>query len=173
MLPARFEGRSRSSNPRLIARASLLSRYWVAALALVLGACGAGTGEGLDQNGQPLGGGSAPLVPALEPTLASIQANVFSVNCAVSGCHGGGTVQFGLRLDSGFSAENLINVVSPQSPPGQTLTRVIPGDPDGSFLVQKLEGRQAVGIPMPAFSQPLPQATINVIRQWILDGALQ
>ncbi len=135
---------------------------------LVLGACGAGTGEGLDQNGRPLaaGGGPAPLAP----TLASIQANVFSVNCAIPGCHGGGTVQQGLRLDPGFSAGNLINVASPQD---ATLTRVIPGNPDGSLLIQKLEGTQTVGIRMPAFSPPLPQATIDVIRQWILNGAPQ
>jgi hypothetical protein len=141
-------------------------------LVLVLGACGSGTGEGLDQNGQPLGAGgsSAPLAPALEPTLASIQANVFSVNCAFAGCHGGGTVQFGLRLDPGFSAGNLIDVPSQQDP---TLIRVIPGNPDGSFIIQKLEGTQTVGRRMPDFSPPLPQSTIDVIRQWIANGAPQ
>jgi hypothetical protein len=156
----------------LAARAFLLSRCGIAALVLVLGACGAGTGEGLDQNGQPLAAGGGP-VP-LAPTLASIQANVFSVNCAIPGCHGGGTVPFGLRLDPGFSYVNLIDVVSPQSPENEVLIRVIPGNPNGSFLIQKLEGTQTVGIRMPAFSpQPLPQATINVIREWILSGAPQ
>jgi hypothetical protein len=135
---------------------------------LVLGACGAGTGEGLDQNGQPLaaGGGPGPLAP----TLASIQANVFSVNCAIPGCHGGGTVQFGLRLDPGFSAGNLINVASPRD---SNLIRVIPGNPDGSFIIQKLEGTQTLGDRMPQFGPYLPQSTIDVIRQWIQDGAPQ
>src|SRR2546429_8312938 len=135
---------------------------------LVLGACGAGTGEGLDQNGQPLvaGGGSA----SLEPTLASIQANVFSVNCAFSGCHGGGTVPFGLRLDPGFSAGNLINVPSPRDP---NLIRVIPFDPDASFLIQKLQGAEGLlGPRLPDGGPYLTTATINVIRQWIQDGAL-
>jgi len=142
---------------------------------LVLGACGAGTGEGLDVNSQPLssgsgsGSGSSSATP-LEPTLASIQANVFSVSCAISGCHGGGTVQFGLSLDPGLSAGNLINVASQQDP---TLIRVVPGNPDGSFIIQKLEGTQTVGRRMPDFSPPLPQATIDVIRQWIADGAPQ
>jgi hypothetical protein len=133
---------------------------------LMLGACGAGTGEGLDQNGQPLsaGGGSV----ALAPTLASIQANVFSVNCAIPGCHGGGTVQFGLRLDPGFSAGNLINVPSPRD---TNLIRVIPGNPNGSFIIQKLEGTQTLGDRMPQFGPYLPQSTIDVIRQWIRDGA--
>jgi len=140
-------------------------RGGIAAITLALAACGGGSGEGLDQNGQPLStGGAAPLAP----TLASIQVNVFSVSCAISGCHGGGTVQFGLSLDAGLSAGNLINVASPQD---ATLIRVIPGNPSGSFLIQKLEGTQTVGRRMPDFSPPLPQATIDVIRQWIQNGA--
>jgi hypothetical protein len=77
-------------------------------------------------------------------------------------------VQFGLSLDAGLSAGNLINVASPQD---ATLIRVIPGNPSGSFLIQKLEGTQTVGRRMPDFSPPLPQATIDVIRQWIQNGA--
>jgi hypothetical protein len=144
----------------------VLLRRGFAVVAVSLCACGSGSGEGLDPNGQPAstGGGANPLAP----TLASIQVNVFSVNCAVPGCHGGTAAQQGLRLDPGFSAGNLINVASPQDP---TLTRVIPGNPDGSFIIRKLEGTQTVGIRMPAFSPPLPQATIDVIRQWIQDGA--
>jgi hypothetical protein len=144
-------------------------RWAFAAVLLVLGACGAGTGEGLDANGQPLSSGSGSAL-ALAPTLASIQANVFSVNCAIPGCHGGGTVQFGLRLDPGFSAGNLINVASPRD---ASLIRVIPGNPDGSFLIQKLEGTQTLGDRMPDFGPYLPQSTIDVIRQWIADGAPQ
>ena len=78
-------------------------RSGMVVLVLALAACGAGSGEGLDQNGLPLGqgstdpcaGASAPPAPPpppgapLEPTLASIQANVFSIDCAASGCHGG------------------------------------------------------------------------------------
>jgi len=48
-------------------------------------------------------------------------------------------------------------------------------DPDGSFLIHKLEGTQTVGGQMPADAPPFPflqQATINVIRQWIQDDAL-
>ena len=146
---------------------SWLLRCGAAVLVLVLGACGAGTGEGLDQNGQPLTAGGGPV--ALAPTLASIQANVFSVNCAIPGCHGGGTVQYGLRLDPGFSAGNLINVPSPRDP---NLIRVIPRNPDGSFIIQKLEGTQTLGDRMPQFGPYLPQSTIDVIRQWIQDGAL-
>jgi len=151
----------------------LLSRSGILALALVLGACGAGTGEGLDPNSRPIGtsgAGGTFAPPALAPTLDSIQTNVFSVNCAVPGCHGGGTVQFGLRLDPGFSYGNLVNVASPRD---SNLVRVIPGNPDASFIIQKLEGKQTLGDRMPQFGPYLPQSTIDVIRQWIANGAPQ
>ena len=143
-------------------------------MALALAACGAGSGEGLDQNGQPLsgsgGGNLAPPIAGLAPTLDSIQANVFSVTCAVPGCHGGTGAQQGLRLDPGFSAGNLINVASSQD---ATLVRVLPGNPGGSLIIQKLEGTQTVGFRMPAGGPYLPQSTIDVIREWIQDGAPQ
>lgn len=137
----------------------------IAAFALVLAGCGGGSGEGLDENGRPLVSGDP--VPS-GPTLATIQAKVFSVNCAVSGCHGGSTVQQGLRLDAGFSAANLINVASPRDP---KLIRVVPGNPDASFLIQKLQGTQTLGERMPLFGPYLPQATIDEVRLWIKNGA--
>ncbi|MGB5080303.1 MAG: hypothetical protein WBO23_06135 [Burkholderiales bacterium] len=145
-------------------------RAAVATLALALAACGAGTGEGLDQNGRPLAGGGnlAPPVQGLAPTLDSIQTNVFSVNCAVPGCHGGASAQEGLRLDPGLSAGNLVSIASPRD---ANLIRVIPFDPDGSFIIRKLEGTQTLGDRMPQGGPYLPQSTIDVIRQWILDGA--
>ena len=149
-------------------------RIGVLIVPLALAACGAGSGQGLDQNGQPLSvGGSGNLAPpvlGLAPTLDSIQVNVFSVNCAVPGCHGGAGAQQGLRLDPGFSYSNLVNVASPRD---ANLIRVIPGDPDSSFIVQKLEGTQPLGDRMPQGGPYLPQSTIDVIRQWILNGAPQ
>jgi len=106
--------------------------------------------------------------PASGATLAAIQANVFTPTCAVAGCHTGTTAQQGLRLDAGFSFNSLVNVASNEVP---ALMRVTPGDPDNSYLVQKLEGSAAVGAQMPFGGMPLNQALINDIRQWITDGA--
>ena len=145
---------------------TVLAALLLAAAPLAPAGCGAGSGEGLDQNGQPLV--SPP--GALVPTLASIQDNVFTVTCAVSGCHGGAMAQQGLRLDPGFSAGNLINVPSPRD---ASLIRVVPGDPDASFLIQKLQGTQTLGNRMPDGGPYLTTATVNVIRQWIQDGAQQ
>jgi len=146
-------------------------RAAVVTLALTLAACGSGTGEGLDENGRPLPGGGNVAPPVLlAPTLASIQVNVFSASCAVPGCHGSAGTQEGLRLDPGFSYGSLLNVSAPRDP---NLIRVIPFDPDGSFLVQKLEGAPGLlGDRMPLGGPYLPQPTIEVIRQWIANGAL-
>ena len=141
---------------------TVIARPLLAAALLTLAACGGGSGG----NAPPTG---------LQPTLVSIQDNVFSVSCAISSCHTGGNPPFGLRLDPGFSAGNLINVVSPRDPDpaNPTYIRVVPGDPDASFLIQKLDGTQTVGERMPAGGPYLTTATINVIRQWIQDGAPQ
>ena len=52
-------------------------------------------------------------------------------------------------------------------------TRVIPGDPDNSYLIHKLEGRQGiVGERMPRTSGPfLTEGQISVISRWIEIGA--
>jgi hypothetical protein len=155
-----------------------------AAALLLLAACGAGDGQGLDDNGVPFGqavaptcasSGTPPTTPPapgapLEPTLASIQANIFSTTCAVSGCHGGAAAQQGMRLDPGFAFGNLVCVHVPRDP---TRVRVIPGNPDGSFIIQKLEGTQTLGDRMPQGGPYLPQSTIDVIREWIANGASQ
>ena len=133
---------------------------WLAISATLLGC--AGDGEGLDENGRPEDSGPLPLVP----TFASIQQNVFTPICAR--CHAGAAAPTGLRLDEGFSYAMIVNVASVEVP---GLRRVRPGDPDLSYLVQKIEGRAAVGQRMPLNSPPLPQATIDVIKQWIRDGA--
>lgn len=151
---------------------------------LLLAACGAGDGQGLDENGVPFGqavapncasGGTPQSTPAalgapLEPTLASIQANIFSPTCAVSGCHAGASAQQGMRLDPGFAFGNLVCHNVPRDP---TRIRVIPGDPDDSFIIQKLEGTQTLGDRMPDGGPYLQQSTIDVIRLWIANGALQ
>lgn len=133
---------------------------WLAMTAMLLGC--SGSGDGLDENGRPLDSGPLPLVP----TFASIQQNVFTPNC--TRCHAGAAAPTGLRLDEASSYAMLVNVASVEVP---GLRRVRPGDPDLSYLVQKIEGRAAVGGRMPLNSPALPQATIEVIKQWIREGA--
>ena len=51
--------------------------------------------------------------------------------------------------------------------------RVVPGDPDHSYILQKLEGAPAiVGERMPRTGGPyLTEGQISIIRRWIETGA--
>ncbi len=88
-------------------------------------------------------------------------------SCTSSACHG--TAQMaGLDLRAGASFGSLVGVRAASAP----ILRVIPGDPDGSYLVIKLEGRQSVGDPMPPTGPPLDTIDLTNIRNWISQGAL-
>lgn len=137
------------------------------AIAIALVGC-AGDGTGLDENGRPIdeGGAGGGGGGGLTATFDSIQANVLTPLC--TGCHSGGNAPLGLRLEEGASYALLVNAPSAEAP---TLLRVNPGDPDSSYLIQKLEGTAEVGGRMPLNGTPLPAETIAVIRQWIAEGA--
>ena len=105
-------------------------------------------------------------------TLSQLQTQIFTPTCAVSGCHSGptsGILPTGMNLTStanSFAA--LVNVPSLQV----ALDRVEPGDPANSYLIRKLEGGPDIALSqMPQGGPFLDQATINMVRQWISDGA--
>jgi len=105
----------------------------------------------------------------LRPTLSSIQTNILSTNCALSGCHAGPNPQQGMNLSAGETHDNVVNVPSNERP---ELDRVEPGNPDRSYLIHKIEGRSSiVGQRMPLGREPLSQEEINVLREWIANGA--
>ncbi len=133
------------------------------AASIALAGC-AGNGDGLDAGGRPIGDG--PGGGPLTADFASIQQHVFTPICTA--CHAGANAPQGLRLDSANSYDLLVGISSNEV---SSIQRVKPGDPDHSYLVQKLEGRASVGARMPFGGPYLDQATIDVIRQWITDGA--
>ena len=119
------------------------------------------------ERAEPLepGGGAG-----LEPTLESIQANIFDVNCALSGCHVGNQAPLGLDLSSGNARANLVNVPSVEIP---AVLRVKPGDADSSYVVWKIEGRpEIIQERMPRGRPALAPAEISVIITWIENGAV-
>ncbi len=141
-------------------------RIIVALLAAATAGC-AGNGSGLDANGNPVtsgGGGSTPLTADFQ----SIQDNVFTARCIK--CHSGAGAPEGLQLDADHSYALLVGVPSSEQP---TVLRVAPGDPDSSYIIRKLQNTGGIsGAQMPADGPPyLPQATIDVIKQWITAGA--
>jgi hypothetical protein len=141
-------------------------RYWATLFMLGCAAGCAGNGEGLDQNGQPISGGGGAGGP-ISADFQSIQDHVFTPIC--SKCHIGASAPEGLQLDAAHSYNLLVGVPSAEQP---NLLRVKPSDPDDSYLVHKIEGLPGiVGGQMPLGETPLPQATIDAMRQWITDGA--
>ena len=115
--------------------------------------------------------------PDLAPNLASIQRTIFSASDSSSrlaciGCHSdqGRNPASNLVLLDGRSYSQLVGRAS-VGKPGATL--VIPGDPDNSYLVKKLEGTaDIVGLRMPRNNGPfLSEGQMLVIRKWIQDGA--
>lgn len=135
---------------------------------IVAAACAgcAGNGDGLDQNGQPIGSDGST-GGAISADFESIQENVFTPIC--SKCHIGASAPEGLQLDAAHSYNLLVDVPSVEQP---DLDRVKPGDPDDSYMVRKIEGLAGIdGGQMPLGEAPLPQATIDAIRQWITNGA--
>jgi hypothetical protein len=127
---------------------------------LVLSAC-AGSGEGLDAGGRPITDSGA------NSDFQEIQDTILTPVCTA--CHVGAGAPQGLRLDAGNSYAMLVNIASAEVP---GLMRVNPGNPDSSYLVQKIEGTAAVGVRMPANGPPyLPQDRIDLVRRWIAAGA--
>lgn len=98
-------------------------------------------------------------------TLTEIQADIFGKSCAFSSCHGDGGNAGSLKLNDGESYGELVN--QPATVTGEIL--VIPGDPDGSYLVKKLENADPSQVMPPG--SPLPDANIARVRSWIADGA--
>lgn len=105
-----------------------------------------------------------------DPTLESIQTNIFNQSCALSTCHVGSNAPLGLDLSAGNARENLVGVASVEVP---ELDRVDPGNPDDSYLVIKLEGSdpRMVQGRMPLNMPALSDEQIGTVREWIAGGA--
>ncbi len=114
--------------------------------------------------------------PNLSPSFSSIQRDIIAASdssgrSACTQCHTstGRAPSAGLDLSvNAFSA--LVNVGS-RNKTGAIF--VVPGDPDNSYLIQKLEGAAGiVGLRMPRNGPPyLSDGQVQIIRRWILLGA--
>lgn len=101
------------------------------------------------------------------PTLSSIQSNVFTPGCALTNCHGNSGTQANQNLTTGQSFTNLVDVESQLFPPSK---RVEAGNSANSILIKILKGE--VSPQMPQNRAPLSDAIIDSIAKWIGTGAL-
>ena len=112
----------------------------------------------------------------LAPTLTNVQNEVFTPSCAFSSCHGEGGGAAGLSLLTGLAFAELVAVPAEgayPSPAPVNSIRVVPADPDGSYLMVKIDPAsegEMTGDLMPA-PDGLGAERVELLRQWILLGA--
>jgi hypothetical protein len=143
---------------------------------------GAGPGGTAEAGGGDDGGDGEGGCGAGPATLSAIEDGIFAKSCAFSSCHGGPTPAAGLDLTTGAACGALVNAPSCVF---SGRTRVVPGDPDSSFLYHKVAGDDLGSTPdgtcaglangvsqrMPLGATPLCQGQIDQIKAWIAAGA--
>jgi hypothetical protein len=130
-----------------------MRRWWssgagILALALAGLSCKPATGPNDDNSP------SSIVFPLSNVSYAAQVQPLFNQACALGGCHDDASAQRNLRLTSYGSWNAGI---------------VIPGEPQNSILVVRIEGR--LGERMPPGGYPLNQNQINGLRAWIAEGA--
>jgi hypothetical protein len=148
----------------------------LAALSLFNG-CGPGSGQGLDENGNPIdgdpgggNGGDGGASGNPNATLAWLQLNVFGGVCTQ--CHTGAGAPLGVNWSSESDSCDNVGRTSAEMP---TLVVIESGNPAGSYVIWKVEGagpngEAIVGAQMPLANPPLTAETIQNLRDWIADG---
>jgi len=115
--------------------------------------------------------------PDLEPTFSSIQSQIFETKDlagrrACTDCHTnvGRNPASGMNLTHASAYDQIVNMPS-RGKPGTI--RVVPGDPDNSYLVHKVEGSpDIIGLRMPYSGAPfLTDGQILILKRWIAIGA--
>ena len=118
----------------------------------------------LDGGGESMDG--AVVEAPCSPTLSSIQSTIFGVACATAGCHVGKSAAAALDLTRADLSTLLVGR-SASSCAGQTL--VVPGKPEASLLLTKLNGHlpSGCGDPMPPAGPPLSAQRLACVSSWI------
>jgi hypothetical protein len=115
--------------------------------------------------------------PNLTPTFSAVQSSIFESTdgagrTACTQCHtsAGRVPAGGLDLSHDRAYDVLVNAPVVEK---AGAIRVVPSDPDNSYLIQKLEGAATiVGRRMPLNGPPyLTDGQVLIIRRWIADGA--
>lgn len=120
----------------------------------------AGAGCGSDTDDRPV-------------SFSYIHATIIDPGCTTVGCHNAFAAAYGFGLETREGAYSIL-VGAPcdeGEPPTDPLDVFLrPGDPERSRVLKMIEGDD-VALRMPP-DEPLPEADIELVRQWILEGAL-
>lgn len=167
--------------------ALLASALFFAVIAASASSCGSsgsdggsGGSSGTGGSGSPSGsggssaggtGGSSGTGGASAATFAQVQA-IFSDYCAL--CHSGASetsLPAAQDLTDGKAYASIVDVDSIECAGMGGRKRVKPGDPDNSYLLDKLKGQDLCsGGRMPP-GVPLPDDKLATIESWIRGGA--
>jgi hypothetical protein len=140
---------------------------WIG-LGVAMSACGGDKSNPGDKGDATKGGSpGSPSPGKSEGKLSVIESNVFAKSCALSSCHGGATPRKGLSLVPPVY-DRIVSHLSTEVP---TKALVQPGDPENSYLFEKISADAPTsGVRMPP-NQPLEPSSLEDIRQWITAGA--
>lgn len=144
-----------------------MNRVALLALSLALVGCGANGPTGVTSDGPAEEDNREVLeTPSLSNEVNEILQRR---GCSGHNCHGhaGGRAGLSLNEDPIYNYARLVGIpaVSERYP------LVLPGEPDSSYLVIKLENRQVVGFQMPLGDDPLDSIDMANVRNWISTGA--
>lgn len=100
--------------------------------------------------------------------FGALQTEIFTPKCArEDGCHRGVSAAGGMNLSDGYAYPSLVNAKSTRRPERM---RVVPGNPEASYLMERLTGSGDTPR-MPMSGDPLSSSDLDRIRSWIKDGA--
>ena len=99
-------------------------------------------------------------------TAAELSEDIFSKSCAFSSCHSSASsASAGLQLHDEEAVLNMIDHPATQSPEKML---VVPGDPENSYLIQKMRGYQlAEGTDSMPPGTTLCEGKIQLVEDWI------
>ncbi|GAB4260431.1 c-type cytochrome domain-containing protein [Deferrisoma sp.] len=99
--------------------------------------------------------------------FGALVEEVLAPHCARPGCHTGDRPAGGLHLGDDRAYDDLVNAPAHRRPDRK---RVVPGDPAASYLLDRItEGGDRPLMPLGA--DPLSDAEIRRIEEWIREGA--
>ncbi len=104
-------------------------------------------------------------------SFSFIHTTVIRSSCATANCHSDLASTAGLRFDTVEGAYLGLTgrVCESSGPPGEPASSIVyPGRPESSKLMYMLRGTELRRMPP---DTPLPDVQIDLIEQWILEGA--